>query len=74
MLFVSAKVGQLARLPQGQAERDSRAKSMVDQMDEEGFGNCTNQGECEAVCPKDIKIKYISELNLEYTRSVLTGK
>jgi succinate dehydrogenase / fumarate reductase iron-sulfur subunit len=74
MLFVSAKVGQLARLPQGQAERNSRAKSMVDQMDEEGFGNCTNQGECEAVCPKDIKIKYISELNLEYTRSVLTGK
>jgi succinate dehydrogenase / fumarate reductase, iron-sulfur subunit len=74
MLFVSAKVGQLARLPQGQAERDSRAKNMVDQMDEEGFGNCTNQGECEAVCPKDIKIKYISELNLEYTRSVLTGK
>lgn len=74
MLFVSAKVGQLARLPQGQAERDSRAKQMVDQMDEEGFGNCTNQGECEAVCPKDIKIKYISELNLEYTRSVLTGK
>ena len=58
MLFVSAKVGQLARLPQGQAERDSRAKQMVDQMDEEGFGNCTNQGECEAVCPKDIKIKY----------------
>jgi succinate dehydrogenase / fumarate reductase iron-sulfur subunit len=74
MLFVSAKVGQLARLPQGQAERDSRAKQMVDQMDEEGFGNCTNHGECEAVCPKDIKIKYISELNLEYTRSVLTGK
>lgn len=74
MLFVSAKVGQLARLPQGQAERGTRAKSMVDQMDEEGFGNCTNQGECEAVCPKEIKIKYISELNLEYTRSVLTGK
>jgi succinate dehydrogenase / fumarate reductase iron-sulfur subunit len=74
MLFVSAKVGQLTRLPQGQAERNTRAKSMVDQMDEEGFGSCTNQGECEAVCPKEIKIKYISELNLEYTRSVLTGK
>lgn len=74
MLFVSAKVGQLTRLPQGQAERNTRAKSMVDQMDEEGFGSCTNQGECEVVCPKEIKIKYISELNLEYTRSVLTGK
>ena len=74
MLFVSAKVAQLSRLPQGQAERDARAQSMVDQMDEEGFGGCTNQSECEAVCPKEIKIKYIAELNREYSRSVLRGK
>ena len=74
MLFVSAKVAQLSRLPQGQAERDARAQSMVDQMDEEGFGGCTNQSECEAVCQKEIKIKYIAELNREYSRSVLRGK
>lgn len=74
MLFVSAKIAQLSRVPQGQAERDSRAKAMVDQMDEEGFGGCTNQSECEAVCPKDIKIKYIAEMNREYVRSVLAGK
>jgi succinate dehydrogenase / fumarate reductase iron-sulfur subunit len=74
MLFVSAKVGQLARLPQGQAERGQRAEAMADQMDKEGFGACTNQSECEAVCPKDIKIKYIAELNREYARAALTGK
>lgn len=66
MLFVSAKVAQLAMLPQGQAERKSRVQNMVAQMDEEGFGSCTNQGECEAVCPKDIQVKYIAELNKEY--------
>ena len=74
MLFVSAKVGQLSRLPQGQAERGQRAEAMVNQMDEEGFGACTNQSECEAVCPKEIKIKYIAELNREYAKAVLTGK
>ncbi|MEC8050019.1 MAG: succinate dehydrogenase/fumarate reductase iron-sulfur subunit [Myxococcota bacterium] len=66
MLFVSAKVAQLSMLPQGQAERKSRVQNMVNQMDEEGFGSCTNHGECEAVCPKDIKVKYIAELNKEY--------
>ncbi len=74
MLFVSAKVGQLSRLPQGQAERGKRAEAMVNQMDEEGFGACTNQSECEAVCPKEIKIKYITELNREYARAAITGK
>ena len=74
MLFVSAKVGQLSRLPQGQAERGQRAEAMVNQMDEEGFGACTNQSECEAVCPKEIKIKYITELNREYARAAITGK
>ena len=74
MLFVSAKVGQLSRLPQGQAERSQRAEAMVNQMDEEGFGACTNQSECEAVCPKEIKIKYIAELNREYSRAVIAGK
>ncbi len=74
MLFVSAKVGQLSRLPQGQAERGQRAEAMVNQMDEEGFGACTNQSECEAVCPKEIKIKYITELNREYSRAVIAGK
>lgn len=74
MLFVSAKVGQLARLPQGQPERLTRAKAMVDTMDDEGFGACTNQSECEAVCPKEIKVSLISDLNREYNRSILTGE
>ena len=73
MLFVSAKVGQLSRLPQGQPERLARARAMVDQMDDEGFGACTNQSECEAVCPKEISVSLITELNREYTKAVLTG-
>jgi len=73
MLFVSAKVGQLTRLPQGQPERLRRARAMVDQMDAEGFGACTNQSECEAVCPKEIKVPLITELNREYARAILTG-
>ncbi len=73
MLFVSAKVGQLSRLPQGQPERLARARAMVDQMDSEGFGACTNQSECEAVCPKEIRVSLISDLNREYTKAVLTG-
>ena len=58
-------------LPQGQAERKSRVQNMVNQMDEEGFGSCTNHGECEAVCPKDIKVKYIAELNKEYPQRIV---
>lgn len=66
MLFVSAKISQLALLPQGQVERVSRAKNMVDQMDEEGFGNCTNTGACEVECPKGISLENIARMNREY--------
>ena len=66
MLFVSAKVGQLALLPQGQPERETRVIAMVEQMQKEGFGNCTNQFECEAVCPKEISVGFIAKLNREY--------
>jgi len=66
MLFVSAKVSQLALLPQGQIEREARVLNMVKQMDEEGFGNCTNTGACEAECPKEISLENIARLNREY--------
>lgn len=66
MLFVAAKISHLALLPQGQIERDRRAKAMVAQMDREGFGNCTNQYECEAVCPKEISVAFIAKMNSEY--------
>ena len=66
MLFVSAKVSQLALLPQGQPERTRRALKMVQTMDAQGFGNCTNYYECEAVCPAEIKSSFISMLNREY--------
>lgn len=65
MLFVSAKVSQLALLPQGQVERKERVKKMVAQMDEEGFGNCTNTGACEAECPKGISLENIARMNRE---------
>jgi succinate dehydrogenase / fumarate reductase iron-sulfur subunit len=67
MLFVGAKVSHLALLPQGQAERTSRALKMVRTMDEEGFGNCSNYYECEAVCPADIPVAVIARLNREFT-------
>jgi succinate dehydrogenase / fumarate reductase iron-sulfur subunit len=66
MLFVSAKVTQLSMLPQGQPERYSRVMAMVGQMDDEGFGNCTNTGACEAECPKEIKMTNISRMNNDY--------
>ncbi|MBK8658349.1 MAG: succinate dehydrogenase/fumarate reductase iron-sulfur subunit [Bacteroidetes bacterium] len=66
MLFVSAKISQLALLPQGEPERNNRAIAMVNQMDEDGFGNCTNIGACEAECPKEIKLTNIARLNREY--------
>ena len=66
MLFVAAKVSHLALLPQGQPERTQRALKMVTTMDKEGFGNCTNYYECEAVCPAEIKSSFISMLNREY--------
>ena len=66
MLFVSAKVAQLAQLPQGQPERESRVLNMVAQMDKENFGNCTNTYACEAECPKGISVSNIARLNREY--------
>lgn len=66
MLFVAAKVSQLAKLPQGKVEAARRAKSMVAKMDELGFGNCTNTGACEAECPKGISIAHIARLNREF--------
>lgn len=73
MLFVGAKVSHLALLPQGQPERTKRTVAMVEQMDKEGFGNCTNEGECEAACPKSISISYIAKLNREVVRAKLFG-
>ena len=69
MLFVAAKAEHLNRLPQGQPERAKRVLGMVRRMDEEGFGNCTNQYECEAVCPKEVKAEWIADLNLEYAKA-----
>ena len=74
MLFVSAKVSQLALLPQGAPERESRVLNMVAQMDKEGFGNCTNTGACEAECPKEISISNIARLNREYLHSGLSSE
>jgi succinate dehydrogenase / fumarate reductase iron-sulfur subunit len=69
MLFVSAKVSHLGHLPQGQPERDKRVLAMVRQMDAEGFGNCTNQYECEAVCPKEISVDHIARMNRDYLKA-----
>lgn len=66
MLFTSAKMMQLALLPQGEAERKKRALAMIDQMDNEGFGACTNYYECEAACPKQISVRFISKMNIEF--------
>ncbi len=71
MLFVSAKVSQFALLPQGQVEAKQRVQAMVSKMDELGFGNCTNEAECEAQCPKGIKIENIARMNREYIKSVI---
>ncbi len=73
MLFVAAKVSQLAELPQGQIEREKRVKNMVRQMDQEGFGNCMNQFECEAVCPKEISVSLIAKMNREYMKALQKG-
>ena len=70
-LFTSAKVSQLALLPQGQPEREQRVMKMVEAMDREGFGNCTMHRECEAVCPKSINVNFIARMNREYLRSIL---
>jgi len=72
MLFVAAKVSQLALLPQGQPERKRRAVEMVMQMDAEAFGGCTNTYDCEAACPKQISVRFISQLNREFMRGSAT--
>ncbi|ASB49290.1 MULTISPECIES: succinate dehydrogenase/fumarate reductase iron-sulfur subunit [Marinilabiliaceae] len=69
MLFVSAKVSQLALLPQGKVEAARRAKNMVAKMDELGFGNCTNTGACEVECPKGISVAHIARLNREFLKA-----
>jgi succinate dehydrogenase / fumarate reductase, iron-sulfur subunit len=72
-LFTSAKLGHLASLPQGQAERSTRAMGMVLQMDAEGFGSCTNHYECEAACPKGISASWIAMMNRDYVASAFAG-
>jgi len=74
MLFTSAKISQLATLPQGAVERGSRVTKMVAAMDLEGFGACTNEGECEAVCPKGISMKNITEMNYELLRANFSSR
>ncbi|MEO0812331.1 MAG: succinate dehydrogenase/fumarate reductase iron-sulfur subunit [Myxococcota bacterium] len=71
-LFTSAKLAHLAEVPQGQPERLTRAKAMVDQADKEGFGMCRNHYECEAACPKGISVKYIAQMHRDYTKASLT--
>lgn len=72
-LFVSAKISQLSYLPQGKPEAARRALAMIRQMDDEGFGSCSNHGECEAVCPKEISIENIARMRREYVKAALKG-
>ena len=72
-LFVAAKVTHLATLPQGEPERRDRVQKMIAQMDAEMFGSCSNHGECEAVCPKNISVSVIAQMNREYLRSLATS-
>jgi succinate dehydrogenase / fumarate reductase iron-sulfur subunit len=74
MLFVGAKVSQYSLLPQGQVEANSRVQNMVRQMDEEGFGNCTNTGACEVECPKGISLENIARMNRDFLKSNLTSE
>jgi succinate dehydrogenase iron-sulfur subunit len=74
MLFVAAKIGHLAHLPQGQPERKRRALAMVAQMDTEGFGACSNHYECEAVCPKEIPVDFIGKMNRDYLLASCAGE
>lgn len=74
MLFTAAKVSHLALLPQGQIERKTRVKNMVNQMDIEGFGKCSNTYACEAECPKEISVDYIARMNREYFTAVIAGE
>jgi succinate dehydrogenase / fumarate reductase iron-sulfur subunit len=74
MLFVSAKISHLGKLPQGQPERYTRALSMVEQMDAEGFGSCTNHGECEAACPKGISVENIAQMNRDFLKASVSQR
>lgn len=74
MLFVAAVVGRFNNLPQGQPEATRRVVRMVEQMDKEGFGGCTNQYECEAVCPKEISVRFISDMNRKYLKAALSAR
>jgi succinate dehydrogenase / fumarate reductase iron-sulfur subunit len=69
-LFTSAKITHLSTLPQGDPERTRRVVRMVEQMDAQGFGSCSNEGECEAVCPKEISMTNIARMNREYLRAI----
>lgn len=70
-LFVGAKIAQLSLMPQGEVERKERAQRMIEQMDHEGFGSCSNHAECQAACPKDISIVNIAKMRREFTRAKL---
>lgn len=74
MLFTAAKISHLGFLPQGQPERNSRVLNMVHKMDEEGFGACTNHAECEAVCPKEIRLEFISRMNRDYVKASIMAR
>jgi succinate dehydrogenase / fumarate reductase iron-sulfur subunit len=74
VLFTSAKISHLALLPQGQVERHRRVVAMVERHDAEGFGSCSNEGECEAVCPKGIPITNIARMNREYFKAMLVNR
>jgi succinate dehydrogenase / fumarate reductase iron-sulfur subunit len=74
MLFTSAKVAHLGLLPQGQPERDARVLNMVEAMDEAGFGTCTNHAECEAACPKEIRLEFIARMNRDYLGATLRNR
>jgi succinate dehydrogenase / fumarate reductase iron-sulfur subunit len=73
-LFTAAKIGHLGHLPQGQVERLGRVRRMVDAMDREGFGACSNTYDCEAACPKEISVAFIAEMNRDYRRALLAGR
>ncbi len=73
MLFVSAKIGHLGHLPQGQVEHGDRVRKMVNQMESEGFGSCTNHFECEASCPKEVSVNFIAEMNRDFIKASLAS-
>jgi succinate dehydrogenase / fumarate reductase iron-sulfur subunit len=74
MLFTAAKAAHLNLLPQGEPEKDKRTARMVRQMEKEGFGHCTNMGECEAACPKEISIDYIALMNRDYAKAMVKNR